>query len=154
MKNSLTFPADHVPNYYLGIKIAPDGSFIEVFNGPGAVAWEAVKDRKPPKTNLYSVPIGTLKKLQKKVVPIDRIPRRSSPSTGDGKPSARDSLKFYDPRDNSCQLKKKQKYWLRTWKMCFDGWHTRTTSHLAHAVPACRMWTSAVTFPAVLFIWP
>ena len=76
MKNSLTFPADHVPNYYLGVKIAPDGTFIEVFNGPGAIAWEAVKNRKPPKTNLYSVPIATLKELQKLVAPTDRIPPR------------------------------------------------------------------------------
>ena len=45
MKSNLTFPADHVPNYYLGVQVGPDGRFIEIFNGPGAIAWEAVKGR-------------------------------------------------------------------------------------------------------------
>jgi Family of unknown function (DUF6998) len=73
MQKSLTFPADHIPNYYLGIQVHPDGSFSEVFNGPGAVAWEAVKNRKPPKTNLHSVSIGTLADLNLRVAVRDRI---------------------------------------------------------------------------------
>jgi len=80
MQKSLTFPADHVPNYYLGIHVRSDGSFSEVFNGPGAQAWEAVKNRKPPKTNLHSVPIGTLAALNSEVAAKDRIPLRSNPS--------------------------------------------------------------------------
>src|SRR5437016_4359711 len=28
MKKSLTFPADHVPNYYLGVQIGADGKFV------------------------------------------------------------------------------------------------------------------------------
>ena len=80
MKKSLTFPADHVPLYYLGVQIAPDGSFTEIFNGPGAIAWEAVKDRKMPKNNLFSIQIATLKNLQEKVAPEDRIPRKHKKS--------------------------------------------------------------------------
>lgn len=76
MKKSLTFPADHVPNYYLGVQIGADGTFIEVFNGPGAIAWEAVKNRSKPKTNLHSISVGVLKKLQAGVRPEDRIPFR------------------------------------------------------------------------------
>ena len=76
MKKNLTFPADHVPNYYLGVQVKPDGAFSEVFNGPGAVAWEAVKNRCSPKTNLHSISVSALKKLQKKVRPEDRIPLR------------------------------------------------------------------------------
>jgi len=78
MKKSLTFPADHVPNYYLGVQVGSDGTFVEIFNGPGAIAWEAVKERGKPKTNLHSVPIGALIKLQCKVQPADRIPLRSN----------------------------------------------------------------------------
>ncbi len=78
MKESLTFPADHVPDYYLGIKINKDGSFGEVFNGPGAIAWEAVKNRKPSKTNLHSVSIQTLAKLNSKVSARQRIPLRTN----------------------------------------------------------------------------
>lgn len=76
MKKDLTFPADHVPNYYLGIQVKSDGTFLEVFNGPGAIAWEAVKNRSKPKTNLHTISIVALKKLQGKVPPDDRIPLR------------------------------------------------------------------------------
>ncbi len=79
MKSSLTFPVDHIPLYYLGIQIRSDGSFNEVFNGPGAVAWEAVKERSPTKTNLHSVSVSALKRLDAKVKPEDRIPLRAAP---------------------------------------------------------------------------
>ena len=80
MKNSLTFPVDHIPHYYLGIKIHSDGSFTEIFNGPGSVAWEAVKNRKPTKTNLHSIGITALKRLNEKVKRSDRIPKRATNS--------------------------------------------------------------------------
>jgi hypothetical protein len=77
MKNeSLTFPADHIPLYYIGIQIHSDGTFTEVFNGPGDIAWQAVKKRKPPKTNLHSVGISTLSRLNKTVKRKQRIPKR------------------------------------------------------------------------------
>jgi len=78
MQNSLTFPVDHIPDYYLGIKIKPDGTFREIFNGLGRVAHEAVKDRKPTKTNLHSVSISILESLNEKVHEKDRILRKVS----------------------------------------------------------------------------
>ena len=78
MQNSLTFPVDHIPDYYLGIKIKPDGTFREIFNGPGRVAREAVKNRKPTKTNLHSVSISILERLNEKVHEKDRILRKIS----------------------------------------------------------------------------
>jgi hypothetical protein len=77
MKDSLTFPVDHVPDYYLGIKIEHDGTLTEIFNGPGSVASEAVKNRQPTKTNLHSVHINTLKRLNEEVHSRDKIPKRS-----------------------------------------------------------------------------
>ncbi len=77
MKDSLTFPVDHTPLYYIGIKIHGDGTFTEVFNGPGAVAREAVKNRKPTKTNLHSVSISALQKLNATVDKSERIPARA-----------------------------------------------------------------------------
>jgi hypothetical protein len=94
IKKSLTFPADHVPNYYLGVQVGADGTFIEVFNGPGAIAWEAVKSRAAPKTNLHSVSIGALKKLQEKVRPEDRIPGRPNTTI---KPTAPPPLRSGGP---------------------------------------------------------
>ena len=80
MKNSLTFPADHIPNYYLGIKVGADGTFVEVFNGPGAIAWKAVKNRGHVKNNLHSVSALSLAKLQSLVADSDRIPLRPNNS--------------------------------------------------------------------------
>jgi hypothetical protein len=80
MKRSLTFPADHVPDYYLGVKVGADGTFIEVFNGPGEIASQSVKERSTPKTNLHSVSLSALAKLQATVRPEDRIPLRSPKS--------------------------------------------------------------------------
>ncbi len=76
MQNSLTFPVDHVPDYYLGIKINVDGTFREIFNGPGKIASEAIKNRRPTKTNLHSVSISTFEMLNEKVLAKDRILRR------------------------------------------------------------------------------
>jgi hypothetical protein len=78
MQLTLTFPVDHIPLYYLGIQIHRDGTFTEVFNGPGALAWAAVRNRKKTKTNLHSVAISALLKLNEQVAPTDRIPRRAN----------------------------------------------------------------------------
>jgi len=82
MQESLTFPADHIPDYYLGIRIRPDGTFEEVFNGPGKSAWEAVKNRAPTKNNLHSIRVETLKRLSVLVAARDRIPRRPGGTQG------------------------------------------------------------------------
>ncbi len=76
MQNSLTFPVDHIPDYYLGIKINTDGTFRETFYGPGRVARESVKGRKPTKTNLHTVSISILERLNEKVHEKDRILRQ------------------------------------------------------------------------------
>lgn len=76
MKDALTFPVDHVPDYYLGIKINSDGSFTEIFNGPGKIAAEAIKNRKPTKTNLHSVTLSALNKLNEKVPSAEKIKRK------------------------------------------------------------------------------
>ena len=80
MKDSLTFPADHVPDYYLGIQIHSNGAFTEIFNGPGSIAWEAIKGRKGHNVRLHSVKITALQKLQLGVSAVDIIPRRVTPS--------------------------------------------------------------------------
>ena len=77
MQTYLTFPCDQVPDYYLGIKIHPDGTFTEVFNGPGSIAWEAVKDRQRTKTNLHTIAVAALAALNERVPPKDKIPRRT-----------------------------------------------------------------------------
>jgi len=75
MKDALTFPVDHVPDYYIGIQIHSDGNYSEVFNGPGSIAAESIKNRKPTKTNLHSVSLSALKRLNKTVPETERIKR-------------------------------------------------------------------------------
>jgi hypothetical protein len=76
MKDTLTFPVDHIPDYYLGIKINSDGTFTEIYNGPGKIAAEAIKNRRPTKTNLHSVTLSALKKLNEKVPSAEKIKRK------------------------------------------------------------------------------
>ena len=77
MQQSLTFPADYVPDYYLGIKIWESGEFSEVFNGPAKRIAEYLKNRKSPKNNLHNVSIRILQNLNNEVKLSDRIRRRS-----------------------------------------------------------------------------
>jgi hypothetical protein len=76
MQRALTFPGDHVPDYYLGIKIHRDGTFSEIFNGPGRLAAKAIENRQLPKTNLHSISITALERLNVLVSEKDRIPKR------------------------------------------------------------------------------
>jgi hypothetical protein len=76
MQKHLTFPADHVPKYYLGIKLYPDGHFDEVFNGPGRIARQAIRGRARPKTNLHSISVAALAVLNRRVPDEERIARR------------------------------------------------------------------------------
>ena len=77
MKENLTFPNDHVPDFYLGLKINPDGTFEEIFNGPGEVAAKSIANRGHSKTNLHSVSISRLRKLNEEVDALSRIPRKA-----------------------------------------------------------------------------
>ncbi len=76
MKNSLTFPADHVPDYYLGIKVHTTGRLEEVFNGPGSTIKELLKNQKRPKNNQHHLSIKRLKKLNSTVDNKERIEGR------------------------------------------------------------------------------
>jgi hypothetical protein len=73
-QNSLTFKT--TPDYYLGFKLNTDGSFEEIYNGPGQPIFERYETRKGIGTSLLSFPISELKKLSEKVQPHDRISRR------------------------------------------------------------------------------
>ena len=77
MKNSLTFPCDHIPEYYLGIKVCKDGSFKEIFNGPGKIIKESLKDRgEKTSNNLHSILLPKLRELNCKVCDNQRIKKR------------------------------------------------------------------------------
>lgn len=73
----LTFPAHHVPDYLLGVLIKADGTFEEIFNGPGRIAAKAIANRSVPRNfSLHCVSLSRLRELQKEVAKEDRIPFR------------------------------------------------------------------------------
>jgi len=76
LKDLLTFPCNHVPDYYLGIKINPDGSFMEIYNGPGKLIKAMISNLKQTQNNLHSISISRLSKLNEQVPDSERIPKR------------------------------------------------------------------------------
>ncbi len=76
MKNSLTFPCDHIPAYYLGIKVCKDGSHEEIFNGPGKIIKKILEGRQVTKNNLHSISLKKLRQLNCKVCSDQRIEKR------------------------------------------------------------------------------
>jgi hypothetical protein len=74
MKKSLGF--SDIPDYYLGLRVDEDGEVDEIYNGPGAAIWEAIKHRKRPKNYLFSVSISMLKQLNETVPTSEKIRKR------------------------------------------------------------------------------
>lgn len=76
--DSLGFPcnANDVPDYYIGIKILSNGSFIEIYNGPGITIWEKVKNRKPTKNSLHSISNSMLSELNKTIENGEKIAKK------------------------------------------------------------------------------
>ena len=73
MKNALNFPCDHTPDFYLGIKVSANGTYEEIFNGPGELVREAIKKRKPTKINSHSISLSALRALNKNAPEESRI---------------------------------------------------------------------------------
>jgi hypothetical protein len=73
-KNSLTFTS--IPEYYLGLKLYPDGSFVEIYNGLGRKISQRWKHRKGLGTTQLSFPLNELSILSARLHPYERIQRR------------------------------------------------------------------------------
>ena len=55
------------PEHLLVIKLLPDGSFEEHYNGPGAQVWDLLSNRKPTKNGQQQVRLSVLKNLMSKM---------------------------------------------------------------------------------------
>jgi hypothetical protein len=62
--------------YYLGFKLDADGSYEEVFNGPGSIIRDHFSHRRGIERVLLSFPVSELRKLAATVEQKDRIPKR------------------------------------------------------------------------------
>ena len=64
-------PCEHL----IALKLMPDGTANEVFNGPGSLVWNLVKDKPLPKNGLYAVRLNKLRSLMQSVPATQRVPR-------------------------------------------------------------------------------
>lgn len=57
------------------IKILPDGTFEEIYNGPGALIWEQFKGKRLPSNGQFQISLTKLRNLNLSVDQADRVPR-------------------------------------------------------------------------------
>lgn len=73
-QNHLTFTK--TPQLYLGLKLYCDGTYEEIFNGPGQLIYDRYSHRANIGEKLLRFPIGELRLISKSVPLEHRIPRR------------------------------------------------------------------------------
>ena len=74
-KESLTFSS--VPEFYLGIKLFENGTYEEIYNGPGKVIFDHYRHRSGIGEKLLSFPNTELKRLSAKVASAKKIKLRA-----------------------------------------------------------------------------
>lgn len=63
------------PEHAIVIKIYRDGTFDELFNGPGSIVWAAFENKKLPTNGQYQISINKVKSLNMTVSSDERLPR-------------------------------------------------------------------------------
>lgn len=63
------------PEHTIAIKILPNGTFEEIFNGPGNLVWQQFDGKPLPSNGQYQISINKLKELNKQVDKSQRILR-------------------------------------------------------------------------------
>lgn len=64
----------HPPELLLVLKLHPDGTWTEIYNGPGDVVWSPLISKKKPSNGQFPVSLNTLRKLMLSISPEQRIP--------------------------------------------------------------------------------
>ena len=63
------------PEHAIIIKILPNGTFEEAYNGPGNLVWQQFAGRKIPSNGQFQISLTKLKVLDRQVSESDRVPR-------------------------------------------------------------------------------
>ena len=63
------------PEHTIIIKIEPDGTFKEVYNGPGSLVWEQFSGKPLPSNGQYQISLKKLVALNESVAQSQRIPK-------------------------------------------------------------------------------
>lgn len=63
------------PEHTIIIRILPDGTFEECYNGPGGLIWQHFEGRTMPSNGQYQISVNQVKELYATVPDSQRIPR-------------------------------------------------------------------------------
>ncbi|MCP8898308.1 DUF6998 domain-containing protein [Gilvimarinus xylanilyticus] len=63
------------PQHAIIIKIMCDGTFEEIYNGPGALVWELFSGKRLPSNGQFQVSLSKLRQLNQTVAEADQVPR-------------------------------------------------------------------------------
>jgi hypothetical protein len=63
------------PEHTIVIKINPDGSFDEIYNGPGSIVWSQFKGKPLPSNGQYQISLNKLKDINLQVTDNQRVPK-------------------------------------------------------------------------------
>lgn len=63
------------PQHTIIIKIMPDGTFEEIYNGPGSLVWEQFKGKRLPSNGQFQISLNKLRQLNRSVAQADRVPK-------------------------------------------------------------------------------
>ena len=67
------------PAHTIIIKILPDGTFEEIYNGPGALVWKAFEGKRLPSNGQFQISLNKLRSLNQLVATSERV-ARATPS--------------------------------------------------------------------------
>lgn len=63
------------PEHAIVIKILPDGTFEEIYNGPGSLIWARFENKKQPSNGQYQISINQLSQLNDQVSKLMKVQR-------------------------------------------------------------------------------
>ena len=63
------------PEHAIIIKIMPNGTFEEIYNGSGALIWQQFANKKRPSNGQFQISTTKLKALNEKISDQDRVPK-------------------------------------------------------------------------------
>lgn len=72
----------HEPEHLLVLKLHPNGTWDEVYNGPGNIVWSLIGHKPLPKNGQYQVRCSKLRELMGNVPPDHRLAKKRSVPDG------------------------------------------------------------------------
>ena len=77
-KDKLTFPSNHIPELLLGLKLYPNGTYEEIYNGPGKYLKQLTSKRKQPYNRLHLLSIKKMKTISEIIPPRERVRKKQT----------------------------------------------------------------------------